>query len=247
MNVTSTAEISFRSSVQRYRDGVYRDRILHDFILADAQRMDGKLTFLDIGCGKGFDTDVPLQESLVRSADRYIGIEPDTSVTPGPYIQDVRRCFLEDAKLPAGSINIAFAVMVLEHIPNPQPFWDKLHEVLAPGGVFWALTVDARHWFCAASKWSEWLGMKEIYLDTFMGERGVDRHENYPVHYRCNTPQSVKKYARDFASVHCLNLSRIGQCDPIFPGPLRSVSRLLESYDVAQGKPGTLLAIRAAK
>ncbi len=63
--------------VERYRRGEWRDRILHDLILEDARQRGDGLTFLDIGCGHGFDGDVPLQRSLARAAGRYVGIEPD--------------------------------------------------------------------------------------------------------------------------------------------------------------------------
>ena len=233
--------------MQRYREGTCRDRIIHDFILADAAKLGRDLTFLDIGCGKGFDTDIPLQESLVRAAGNYIGIEPDTAVTPGEYIKDVRRCLFEQADLPPQSVDVAFAIMVLEHLADPQPFWDKLHEVLVPGGVFWALTVDSRHWFYRASLWSQKLRFKDWYLSLIYGERGKDRYENYPVFYRCNTPEQVEHYARAFSSVTCFNMARVGQCDELFPRFLRPLSQRLENRAIQRGKPGTLFVVRAVK
>jgi SAM-dependent methyltransferase len=250
MPASSAAEdldLAFAAALQRYRAGTCRDRILYDFILADAERLGRHLTFLDIGCGKGFDTDVPLQRSLVRAAERYIGIEPDCSVTPGDYIPDIHRCLFEQADLPGSSVDVAFAIMVLEHLRDPQPFWDRLHHVLVPGGVFWALTVDARHWFARASTWSERLRLKEWYLSWLLGQRGRQRYENYPVYYRCNTPQRVEQFAGAFSSVRCLNLSRVGQCDELLPKLLRPLSRRLEQRAIRRGKPGTLLAVRAVK
>jgi SAM-dependent methyltransferase len=235
------------AALERYRSGAVRDRVLHDLILEDAAKLGRPLTLLDIGCGKGFDTDVPLQKSLVRAADRYIGIEPDAAVDAGEHITDVRRCLFEEADLPPGSIDLAFAVMVLEHLPEPQRFWDKLHEVLRPGGVFWGMTVDARHWFRHASLWSQRLRLKEWYLTWLMGVRGEERYENYPVHYRCNTPERLARFAASFRSVECANLSRVGQCDDLLPARLRPLSRRVEASAIARGKPGTLLLVRAVK
>jgi SAM-dependent methyltransferase len=236
---------SLVQAVRRYREGTYRDRILHDLILADAARLGRPLTMVDIGCGKGFDTDIPLQQALVGTATHYIGIEPDPSVTPGAYIKDVRRGLFEETDLPHDSVHLAFAVMVLEHLEDPQPFWDKLHAILVPGGVFWALTVDARHWFCRASLWTERLCLKGWYLTWLHGARGQDRYENYPVYYRCNAPSDIERYGRSFASVRCFNLARVGQCDELFPRPLRPLTRRLESIRLQRGKPGTLLVVRA--
>jgi SAM-dependent methyltransferase len=234
-------------AVERYRGGTCRDRIVHDLILADAARLGERLTFLDVGCGKGFDTDVPLQQSLVRSAGNYVGIEPDRSIELGDSIKDVRRCFFEEADLPGASVHVAFAIMVLEHLADPQPFWDKLYDVLVPGGVFWAMTVDARHWFCRASIWLEHLKLKEWYLSWLMGTRGSERYENYPVYYRCNTPEQVARRAKAFSSVQTLNLSRMGQADELFPRFLRPLSRRLEARAIRRGRPGTLLLVRAGK
>ena len=50
--------------VEKFRQGVWRDRILHDLILEDARERGEGLTFLDIGCGRGFDGDMALQQSL---------------------------------------------------------------------------------------------------------------------------------------------------------------------------------------
>jgi len=241
------SDILFKGSLESYRAGVCRDRIMHDLILADAARLGEHLIFLDIGCGKGFDTDIPLQQSLVNAAGTYIGIEPDSSVSPIDEIADCRRCLFEEADLPSNSIHVAFAIMVLEHLGKPQLFWDRLLDVLVPGGVFWAMTVDARHWFSFASLWSERLRLKELYLSWLLGKRGFTRYENYPVYYRCNTPQQIERYAKHFSSVTCFNLSRIGQSDGLLPGFLRPVSRAMESLFIQRGWSGSLLFVRAVK
>jgi SAM-dependent methyltransferase len=239
--------VNYPAALERYRQGVCRDRILHDLIVEDANRLGEGLTFLDIGCGKGFDTDVPLQQSLARTAGRYLGVEPDESVTPGEHVQQVYRSLFEDAPIPPASIHVAFAVMVLEHLPRPERFWDKVHEVLVDGGVFWALTVDARHWFCTLSAWSQRLHLKELYLNALHGQRGSDRYENYPTFYRSNTPRQAARYAARFATCECFNFLRVGQSDPILPNRLRPLVHMWERRAERLGKPGSLLAIRAVK
>src|SRR4029079_17552323 len=115
--------------LERYRNGEWRDRIFRDMIVDDLQPQGKNLTFLDIGCGHGFDGDVPLQESIAHVAGTFLGVEPDASITPGPSLHAVHRCFFEDAPLEPGSVDVAYAIMVLEHLPEPRRFWDKLHEV----------------------------------------------------------------------------------------------------------------------
>jgi SAM-dependent methyltransferase len=235
------------ASVERYRRGEWRDRILHDLILEDARRRGGRLTFLDIGCGRGFDGDVPLQRSLAAAAGHYIGVEPDPEVVPGDYFTHTHRCLFEEAPLAPGSVDVAFAVMVLEHLPCPQRFWDRLHEVLADGGVFWGLTVDGRHWFCRLSLWAERLRLKEGYLNQLLGTRGTERYENYPVYYRSNTPRQLRRLAHRFRSCECINFSRVGQLNGYYPQALHGLANFLDRRAIRRGKPGTLLAVRAVK
>src|SRR5262249_13092547 len=118
---------------------------------------------------------------------------------------------------------------------------------LVEGGAFWALTVDARHWFCRASLWAERLRVKERYLSWLLGRRGGERYENYPVHYRCNTPEQVTHFARAFSSVTCVNLSREDQADGVLPRYFRPRARCWERRSIRRGKPGTILLVRAVK
>jgi SAM-dependent methyltransferase len=233
--------------LERYRKGEWRDRIFRDMILDDV-RPEGKgLTFLDIGCGHGFDGDVPLQESLARVAGAFIGIEPDTAVRPLPCFTQVHACLFEDAPLAPGSIDVAYAIMVLEHLAEPQRFWDKLHAVLAPGGVFWGLTVDSRHWFCRFSRGFDRLGIKDVYLRFLIGRRGQERYENYPVFYRSNSPEQIAPLVRQFHSHEFHNFARVGQCNGYFPAPLRPFVSAWDRRALRKNRPGTLLAVRVQK
>jgi hypothetical protein len=137
--------------------------------------------------------------------------------------------------------------MVLEHLAQPRHFWDKLFEVLRRGGVFWGLTMDARHWFCHASLWAGRLRLKDWYLSALRGRRGEERYENYPVYYRSNTPRQVARYVGRFRTCECINLARVGQMNYYVPRPLQPLSDWLDRRAIARGKPGMLLLVRAEK
>ncbi|CAN0488568.1 unnamed protein product, partial [Phaeothamnion confervicola] len=47
----------------RYRSGEWRAPIFRDLILADAEQ-ENCSTFLDIGCGRGFDDEPAIQQIL---------------------------------------------------------------------------------------------------------------------------------------------------------------------------------------
>lgn len=235
------------SYVERYHRGEWRARIFRDMVLAEIGLLGRPATVLDVGCGRGFDDDLRLQEQIAAAATRYIGIEPDPTVPAGSYVHEVHRCTLEDAPVEPGSIDVALAVMVLEHVPDPGPFWNKLHEVLRDGGVFWGFTTDARHIFCVLSRWTARLRVKDLYLDLLHGRRGAERYENYPVHYRCNTPEHVIQDTRAFQDCAFINFSRVGQLDYYLPRPLRPLGRWADRRATRRRGPGTLLAIRLVK
>ena len=233
--------------VDRFKHGEWRAPIFRDLILDDARRLQRKPTILDIGCGRGFDHDIRLQKSIAAVAERYIGIEPDKDIPIEPFFTAVHRCFFEEAPIAAASIDLAFAVMVLEHIATPQAFLNKLAHVLADGGVFWGFTMDARHYFTRASLLAEGLGIKDGYLNLLRGARGSDRYENYPVFYRLNSPRQFLRHAAGFRRIDFISFSRVGQLNHYVPRPLRCITDFIDRRMMARGQPGSLLVVRLEK
>jgi SAM-dependent methyltransferase len=234
-------------AIERYRKGEWRDRIFRDLIFADVRPHGKDKTFLDVGCGDGFDGDMPLQTSVAQVAGRFLGVEPDQAVDPGPNFHAVYRCMFEEAPVAPASIDVCYAIMVLEHLAEPQRFWDKVLSVLRKGGVFWGLTVDCRHWFCKYSIWFERLRVKDIYLNWLLGRRGEERYQNYPVFYRSNSPAQIETFTSKFARRDYINFSRIGQCNAYFPRLVRPLVTAWDRRAINQNRPGTLLAVRVQK
>lgn len=233
----------------RFREGEWRAPIFRDMVL-DEMRALGRansLAILDIGCGRGFDDEIALQTTIAAEARFYVGVEPDSEIPLNPVFSEVHRTFLESAPIPPESVDVAFAVMVLEHLRDPQPFWDRLFEVLKVGGVFFGFTIDARHWFAKASRIAEALRLKDWYLDRLHGRRGETRYANYPVFYRCNTPAQVASCATRFRSIECTSFGKLGQMDYYLPTGLRGIARTIDRLDSALDRPGSLLVVRAVK
>jgi SAM-dependent methyltransferase len=249
MNMTTvefTSE-SWEAYQARYRAGGWRAPIFRDMVLADIRAAGAGAAVLDIGCGRGFDGDARLQRSLAEAAGSYLGVEPDTSIVPEDCFAQIYPSILEEAAIPSGSVHVAFAVMVLEHLERPQPFWDKLHDVLAEGGVFWGFTMDGRHRFCRASLLAERLSIKDLYLRFLRGKRGAARYENYSVHYHCNTPAQIGDCARAFRECDFVSFARVGQLNYYVPRPLRPVTNCMDRWDLRRNRPGSILAVRVAK
>jgi SAM-dependent methyltransferase len=240
----------FHPYAQRYERNEDRARIFYDIVREETLRhtQNGvKPTLLDIGCGKGFHGSETLQRALAASSGYYIGVEPDQTLALGDYFSEAHRSFFEDAPLRSQSVDIAFAVMVLEHIAEPERFWVKLYDVLRKGGVFWGFTIHARHYFTAVSLAFERLGVKDIYLDVLHGRRGVERYENYPTFYQMNTPSALKSQTQAFAEVQTWTLHKVGQLDYYYPRGLRWIGRTIDRLTKRQAIGGSGLAIRVVK
>jgi len=243
-------DLDWSPYVARCERGEWRAPIFRDMVLADLRRLgrEGRgPTVLDIGCGRGFDDEPGLQRSLAVESGAYLGVEPDAGIGPDPAIDRLFACPFEEAPIEPGSVDLAFCVMVLEHLERPEAFWAKLREVLRDGGVFWGFTIDSRHWFARASALLKRLSVKDHYLSALHRGGDVEPYENYPVFYRSNTPEAVARLAADFRLVRAENLHGPGQLDYYLPAPLRPIARWVEGLRRRRGRPGTLLAIRAVK
>jgi SAM-dependent methyltransferase len=230
-----------------YRQGRWRALIMLDLVLEEMRRLGPAPTVLDIGCGTGFDDSPELQARIGSAAGRYVGVEPDTEVACPQWMHEVHRCSLEEAPIEPGSVQVAFAIMVLEHVTNPREFFGKLQTVLAPKGVFWGLTVDGRHWFKRASRLLEALRIKNWYLDRLAGRRGAGRYLNYPTAYRANSPSQIERLAQGFANRDFTSFHRIGQLDYYLPAGLRAPAALVDRLLARLGRPGAILICRLAK
>src|SRR5581483_9426019 len=89
---TTAAPSRWQSYLDRYRRGEWRDRIFRDMMLEDLRDRPRPVTLLDIGCGRGFDSDMPLQEEIADRVDRFIGVEPDPAIVLGSHFSDTYRC-----------------------------------------------------------------------------------------------------------------------------------------------------------
>lgn len=233
--------------LRRYKSAEWRAQIFADIVIDELEELGSDCTVVDIGCGGGFDDSRELQERIAAYAGTYIGVEPDVAMPVGPHFSTVHRCPFESAPIPAASVDLAFSVMVTEHIEKPAEFMARLADILRDGGVFWAFTIDLRHWSAWSSLLMEKSGAKDVYLDFLHGRRGIDRYCNYPVQYRLNTPRQVQRYASDVLAAEFLSLSRVGAEDPNLPRWLRPINHVVDHVLQFVGAPGSNLAYRLTR
>lgn len=241
---------TFQPFLERFKTE-WRTPVFRDLILAEYQRSGiekSRATLLDIGCGRGFDLEQGIQRELADGVAQYIGVEPDAEIPVNSFIAPVYRSLFEDAPIEPDSVDIAFAVMVLEHLPEPQRFWDQLHRVLKPGGIFWGFTVNGDHPFARISSTAGKLGIKDAYLDWVKGRGPENRHENYPTFYRANTETALREQTKAFSSLIVLDFKRPRELEWYLPKPLQG---LAGAYDTVAGvtglTAGAVLAVRVRK
>ncbi len=102
------------------------------------QGAQGRLRFLDIGCGSG---------AAVRAATdlgwEAIGIDIDPQLVRSGREQlkvDLRAVPILESGLPAGQFDFIKLRDVVEHLPNPREVLDHVRTLLAPGGVLLLVT-----------------------------------------------------------------------------------------------------------
>jgi SAM-dependent methyltransferase len=185
-------------------------------------------TVLDIGCGLGFDGEVRFQEALSAQAGKFIGVEPDLAMEPPKVFSEIFRTTLEDAPIAQGSVDVAYAIMVMEHVADPAAFWSRLYDILAPGGVFVAFSVNGAHWFAPVARFMSATRLKTRYLDFVQGKRGTERYADYPVYYRTNTREQIVRVAKGFRTVQTLTFGATGAVASYAPQPLQPIVRSVD-------------------
>lgn len=92
---------------------------------------------LDFGCGHGISV------LELRSKDKFdiIGLDP-FSPTQSPHIL---RQTLQEASLPADSLDAIFTIETMEHIPDILPVFKQLNRILKPGGTLLVQTNRLEH------------------------------------------------------------------------------------------------------
>lgn len=101
-------------------------------------------TLVDIGCGWG-----ALLHNAKREGMNVIGFEftaPNVEFGRNVLGLDIRQQQFIDADLPENSVDIITMSHVLEHVPFPFEFLQKIEYVLKPGGIFTCVVPNFGTW-----------------------------------------------------------------------------------------------------
>jgi 2-polyprenyl-3-methyl-5-hydroxy-6-metoxy-1,4-benzoquinol methylase len=124
---------------------------------------EGKL--LEIGCGNGdfllaakqtgFAVQgIEVSESATKSANDKLGV------------QTVQCGTVEDIDLPDGCFDVCALFDVVEHVRHPIKFLNRVHRLLAPGGVLFIVTPSLGSWSARLMK-NRWMEFKPEHLHYF--------------------------------------------------------------------------------
>jgi len=226
---------------KKWQDSLFKNMI------QDAMRLFDKPTVLDIGCGRGLFGNVSLQTEIAGMADKMWGCEPDISIQSNSCFHQIFPNMLEESAIPQNSVHVAYSCYVIEHIPDPAGFFNKIYECLVEGGIFLGITDSRWSFFSTMSQMIEWTRLKNFYLNLVCGERGKDRYENYPTYYRANTARAVKRCAPSFSKHYFAYWHRYGELDHYLPQALRPLGWGIDTLSMAGVIPRQVFIIGLQK
>lgn len=222
-----------------------RRHLFTRFVVAEVARVRGegveRVRCLDVGCGSGMARDPAYTRRVRGAVEEMVGVEPDPAARATQDLFDrIHRTRLEEAPVEAGSVHLAYAFMVMEHVEDPEAFLASLRRMLHPRGAFLFLTPNGRHYFSRIAAMLQRVGLDEAVLRRVRGRKVEEYH--YPVFYRFNRPDDVRRHAAraGFGEVS-LAFFEGREAHHYFPGPLRPVYGALSSLQRMRREPEVLL------
>ena len=196
---------------------------------------------LDIGCGEGLGQSGAFLTPIRDAVADLQGLEPDPNVEVDDRFDRVERALMEDADLPENHFDVAYAMLVMEHVADPERFMAAVHRCLKPGGAFLFLTPNRRHYFTVIAHAAKRLGIAETALRLVRPAAAVDDY-HYPVVYRFNRPEDILPIVEPlgFTTSTFAYVEEEGP-RPYFPGPLRPLYLLMRKKRELIRTPNRLL------
>lgn len=242
-----TDELTFEEYSRRYNfhNTAARSPFFTSLLVQELERRERPRRVLDIGCGRGMARNVTWTRVIREHTDDFWGIEPDTDVTPEEGLFDrFQHALMEDAELPEDTFDLAYSYMVMEHVADPPAFLRAVHRVLRPGGRYYFITPNGRHYFALITRSLKAMRLDELVLRMIHG-KGVDEY-HYPVQYRCNTPRDIGRHAVavGFATPEYVLVEERGP-EGYLRGPLRPFLHLMDFKRRTIRNPNCLLNVVA--
>ncbi len=203
-----------------------------------------------LNVGAGADVSGALAP-LLRRRPHLVGVDPDQAIERNESLHERHRMCLEDfAGEHQGEFDVVLAVYVLEHVSDPAAFAAACAQVLRPGGQWFALTLNVRHYFGATTWAMSRLKVAEWALHRLKGDALVHEH-HFPTVYRFNSLRTVRRHceAAGFESLEFRCYDAAERYQWYLPDRLRPVAPAYSHLAYAVGSPTMMghLTFRAVK
>ena len=160
--------------------------------------LDPQSVVLDVGCGRGEYHEDPISfrknlRILKGKARRVIGIDVDPNAKENPGLDEFHLIAGSTWPLANDSIDLLVCDNVLEHIPEPEPFFKEVRRVLKNGGNLCIRTPNRWSYISLAARL-----IPNKYHAKVTSVVQDDRKEEdvFPTVYRCNSIPKLKAILR---------------------------------------------------
>ena len=237
----SFEELSSSYNFQRTSDWV---GLFVRLLVDELRAIEPPTAAVDIGCGGGIGGSQERLRAVRTAADELWGIEPDVDAArPHGAFDTFLHASVETAGLPDGRFDLAYSVMVMEHVVDPEAFLRSVRASLKPGGTYMFLTVNGRHYFARLALAARTLRIDETLLRLVRKHEDVERY-HHPLQYRCNVPRVIDRLAfrTGFEPPQYVFVEEEGPVD-YMRGPLRPALRALQWKRSVVQRPELLMTM----
>jgi SAM-dependent methyltransferase len=154
---------------------------------------------VDVGCGRATRVADPARyrrdlQDLRAPGRTVVGIDIDPEAATNPYVDEFRLIPRDGAwPVESGRAGLVYCDYVLEHVAEPDAFFDEIARVLRPGGYACIRTPNRAGYVAVAARLipeRRHLGLLAV------ANRGSVRSEArdvFRVLYRCNTVRAIRR------------------------------------------------------
>jgi SAM-dependent methyltransferase len=163
------------------------------------------MVLLDVGCGNAEprrQEKINYRKKLTSykgKVKRAIGIDVDEGARENPFLDEFR-LITGNWPIESESVDICLCESVLEHVNNPEHFFDEFHRVLKKDGY---LCIHTPNLFNYVSIISHIIPSNYHANLLYQVQSGRRQDDIFPTYYKCNTIRKLKKIlkTRGFESV----------------------------------------------
>lgn len=159
-------------------DVLFRDRILVTL------RPDQ--TLLDMGAGAG----IVSYMNFKGHVKTVVGIDLDQRVLENPFLDHGIVSDVTKTPFESSSFDIIICDNVMEHVAEPDAFFQEVKRLLKPGGRFLGKTPNKWHYMPILARFTPYWFHR--FFNRLRGRKGED---TFPTVYKLNSPKCIKRQA----------------------------------------------------